>query len=70
MEIVTIGNTSKAASMDTSSSGHAPSSTSSSNKPELGFNKAAMPRISNAMLEVRDWWTEQLAYDSDSEDGL
>jgi hypothetical protein len=64
------GNSSKAASMETSSSGHAPSSTSSSNKPEMGFNKTAMPRISNAMQEVRDWWTEQIAYDSGSEDGL
>ncbi|XP_065332108.1 sodium leak channel NALCN isoform X4 [Cloeon dipterum] len=63
-------NTSKAASMETSSSGgHAPSSTSSSNKADAAaFNKASMPRISNAVQEVRDWWTEQVAYDSGDED--
>jgi len=30
--------------------------------------KTAAPKISNVMLEVREWWKEQLAYSSESSD--
>jgi len=30
--------------------------------------KTAVPKISNVMLEVREWWKEQLAYSSESSD--
>ena len=30
--------------------------------------KMSPPKISNVMIEVRDWWREQLAYSSDSSD--
>lgn len=29
-------------------------------------NKAAAPKVSSVMLEVREWWKEQLAYSSES----
>lgn len=28
--------------------------------------KATVPKTSNVMLEVREWWKEQLAYSSES----
>lgn len=40
------------------------------NKPnrDVLFNKTVAPKISNAMHEIRDWWNEQLAYVSSSEE--
>lgn len=29
-------------------------------------NKTTVPKVSSVMLEVREWWKEQLAYSSDS----
>lgn len=29
-------------------------------------SKATAPKISSVMLEVREWWKEQLAYSSES----
>jgi hypothetical protein len=37
-------------------------------RTDLASNKAAMPKMTNVIQEVQDWWTEQLAYDSGSED--
>lgn len=33
---------------------------------DLSLNRTALPKVSNVMLEVRDWWQEQLGYNSDS----
>lgn len=33
---------------------------------EASNSKAAAPKVSSVMLEVRDWWREQLAYSSES----
>jgi hypothetical protein len=30
--------------------------------------KTAMPKVSNVLLEVRDWWHEQLGYNTQSSD--
>jgi len=35
---------------------------------EVLNTKTAAPKISNVMLEVREWWKEQLAYSSESSD--
>ncbi|XP_039286526.1 sodium leak channel non-selective protein isoform X2 [Nilaparvata lugens] len=35
---------------------------------DLPLNRTALPKVSNVMLEVRDWWQEQLGYNSDSSD--
>lgn len=29
-------------------------------------NKTTVPKVSSVMLEVREWWKEQLAYSSES----
>ena len=31
-------------------------------------SKTAMPKVSNVLLEVRDWWHEQLGYNTQSSD--
>ncbi|KAJ3664869.1 hypothetical protein Zmor_000408 [Zophobas morio] len=35
---------------------------------EVFNNKTTLPKASNAMHEIRDWWNEQLAYQSQSSD--
>lgn len=42
----------------------------SENKPnrDFVFNKTTMPKMTNAMHEIRDWWNEQLACVSSSEE--
>jgi hypothetical protein len=35
---------------------------------EVLNTKTTAPKISNVMLEVREWWKEQLAYSSESSD--
>ncbi|KAJ8954958.1 hypothetical protein NQ318_000389 [Aromia moschata] len=35
---------------------------------EVFNNKASLPKATNAMHEIRDWWSEQLAYASSSDD--
>ncbi|XP_046981144.1 sodium leak channel non-selective protein [Schistocerca americana] len=33
---------------------------------DITANKTAMPKMSNVQLEVKDWWLEQLGYNTDS----
>lgn len=33
---------------------------------EISNTKASTPKVSSVMLEVKEWWREQLAYSSDS----
>lgn len=42
----------------------------SENKPnkDVLLNKTTAPKVSNAIHEIRDWWNEQLAYVSSSEE--
>lgn len=42
----------------------------SENKPnrDIAFNKTSIPKMSNAMHEIKDWWNEQLAYVSSSDE--
>ncbi|XP_060526683.1 sodium leak channel NALCN isoform X2 [Cylas formicarius] len=35
---------------------------------EVQISKSSLPKTSNAMQEIRDWWTDQLAYVSQSSD--
>jgi hypothetical protein len=35
---------------------------------DISTNKTAMPKVSNVLLEVRDWWHEQLGYNTQSSD--
>lgn len=35
---------------------------------DISANKTAMPKVSNVLLEVRDWWHEQLGYNTQSSD--
>jgi hypothetical protein len=35
---------------------------------EVFNNKTTVPKASNALHEIRDWWNEQLAYASQSSD--
>ncbi|GLH14407.1 Sodium channel protein 60E, partial [Gryllus bimaculatus] len=35
---------------------------------DITANKTAMPKVSNVLLEVRDWWSEQMGYNTQSSD--
>lgn len=35
---------------------------------EVFNNKTTLPKASNTMHEIKEWWNEQLAYVSDSSD--
>ncbi|PSN30664.1 Sodium leak channel non-selective protein [Blattella germanica] len=35
---------------------------------DITMNKTSLPKVSNVLLEVRDWWHEQLGYNTDSSD--
>ena len=35
---------------------------------DISSNKTALPKVSSVLLEVRDWWHEQLGYNTQSSD--
>ncbi|KAJ9587594.1 hypothetical protein L9F63_018976, partial [Diploptera punctata] len=35
---------------------------------DISANKTALPKVSSVLLEVRDWWHEQLGYNTQSSD--
>ncbi|XP_069692579.1 sodium leak channel NALCN isoform X3 [Periplaneta americana] len=35
---------------------------------DISANKTAMPKVTNVLVEVRDWWHEQLGYNTQSSD--
>lgn len=35
---------------------------------DINANKTSMPKISSALSEVHDWWTEQINYETQSSD--
>lgn len=45
-----------------------PHVTEGSEPRDISSNKTAMPKGSNALTEVHDWWNEQIGYDTQSSD--
>ena len=48
---------------------HLTEGTEQNRQPKETFNaKSSPPKVSNIVTEVRDWWREQLDYNSDTSD--
>lgn len=52
------------ARQQTSAKNNLPHVTEGSEPRDITSNKSSMPKVSNALSEVHDWWNEQIGYDT------